>query len=397
MRKGVYEDCAREPESRSLVEDQQGWPAELLTGERHPRCESDRTGPRRIESNGVEVRSLDPEQSFTMRFDVLNQGDAASTRNASVRYFRSADSTITRNDTELTVENRITAVGPLDPSRSHQARISLNAVSSGSYYYGACVGTVPGESNTQNNCATVLKVTVSEPDLVVVSPSVSNDEVDAEDEFEFQATVQNIGGRRTQEDTSLYYYRSSDRTITTRDVRVYGISSVRRLDPDEDSEESIRLTAPNSAGKYYYGACVVAVPGERKTTNNCSEGVTVTVNSNIQGAPDLVPALPVFSDDSPSGRSVRVQVTIHNVGNKQSDSTTLELRRSFYQHFPGSGSLPLQTDVRALDSGTDQSKTYLIRVPEYVGTYYHRVCVLEVEGESNTENNCSGPVEMVVE
>ena len=397
-----YTNCAREPESSSF-EDQQGWPVEVLTATVTPAVSQ--TAPDLvIDSNGVSQRELQPGERFTMRFDVLNQGDAASTTNASVRYFRSADSAIPRNDTELTVEDRITAVGPLDPSRSHSASISLTAVLSGSYYYGACVGTVPGESNTQNNCASVLRVSVSEPDLVVVSPSVSEDEVDAGEVFEFSATVENVGGRRTPDDTFLYYYRSSNSTITTKDLRVVGragedYDTVPELDPDDDSEESVDLTAPNDADTYYYGACVVAVSGERETSNNCSRGVAVTVDSAIQGAPDLVPDRPMFSDYTPQkGGSVKVWVTVKNEGNKQSDTTTLQLWRSTKENLQCSGFKAWESNVKAIDVGKDLTKSLInLSVPSYAGTYYFHVKVLPVEGESESDNNCSSRTTMIVE
>ena len=43
------------------------------------------------------------------------------------------------------------------------------------------------------------------------------------------------------------------------------------------SSESIDLTAPTTAGTYYYGACIDAVTDESNTTNNCSTSVQVTV------------------------------------------------------------------------------------------------------------------------
>ena len=43
------------------------------------------------------------------------------------------------------------------------------------------------------------------------------------------------------------------------------------------SSESVALTAPSTAGTYYYGACVDAVVRESDTNNNCSASVQVTV------------------------------------------------------------------------------------------------------------------------
>ena len=50
----------------------------------------------------------------------------------------------------------------LSASSTSAESISLNAPSSsGTYYYGACVASVSGESNTDNNCSSAVRVTVS--------------------------------------------------------------------------------------------------------------------------------------------------------------------------------------------------------------------------------------------
>ena len=43
------------------------------------------------------------------------------------------------------------------------------------------------------------------------------------------------------------------------------------------SDQSVDLTAPDTSGTYYYGACVDTVTDESDTTNNCSTSVAVTV------------------------------------------------------------------------------------------------------------------------
>ena len=116
------------------------------------------------------------------------------------------------------------------------------------------------------------------PDLVVQSPSVSDSSLNAGQAFTLRATVRNQGEERSAA-TTLRYYRSSDATISTTDTRV-GTDAVRGLDPSATSPESISLTAPSSAGTYYYGACVDAVTGESNTGNNCSSGVRVTVTTS---------------------------------------------------------------------------------------------------------------------
>ena len=76
---------------------------------------------------------------------------------------------------------------------------------------------------------------------------------------------------------TLRYYLSTDPTIDASDTQV-GTDAVAALAASATSAASIvPLTAPNTAGTYYYGACVDAVRGESNTTNNCSSSLQVTV------------------------------------------------------------------------------------------------------------------------
>ena len=113
------------------------------------------------------------------------------------------------------------------------------------------------------------------PDLEVGSPSVSDNSPETGGSFTLSATVQNDGDGAAAA-TTLRYYRSTDGTIATSDTLV-GTDAVAGLAAGATSSESISLTAPSTAGTYYYGACVDAVADESDTTNNCSASVQVTV------------------------------------------------------------------------------------------------------------------------
>ena len=117
----------------------------------------------------------------------------------------------------------------------------------------------------------------NQPDLVVQSPSVSNGSLNSGQSFTFSATVRNQGNARSTA-TTLRYFRSSDATISSGDSPV-GTVTVGGLAASDTSRESVSLTAPSSAGTYYYGACVDSVSGEADTRNNCSSAVTVTVGT----------------------------------------------------------------------------------------------------------------------
>ena len=113
------------------------------------------------------------------------------------------------------------------------------------------------------------------PDLVVQSPSVSASTLNEGESFTFSATVRNQGAGESAA-TTLRYYRSTDATISSADTEV-GTDAVSALIAAATSNESISLTAPSTAGTYYYGVCVETVSGESSTVNNCSSALRVTV------------------------------------------------------------------------------------------------------------------------
>ena len=116
---------------------------------------------------------------------------------------------------------------------------------------------------------------VESPDLVLDAPMVSGNDPTPGQSFTLNVTVRNLGSGRAPS-TTLRYYRSPNATISTNDTEV-GTVVLRELAASGTVDESIGLTAPSSAGVYYYGACVDAVTGESDTGNNCSRGVSVTV------------------------------------------------------------------------------------------------------------------------
>ena len=95
---------------------------------------------------------------FTLRVPVHNQGNAPSAETM-LRYYRSSDAIISIEDTEVGTDS----VSPRGGGRTIDEVITLNAPSSdGTYYYGACVDPVSGESDTRNNCSSANRVTIGE-------------------------------------------------------------------------------------------------------------------------------------------------------------------------------------------------------------------------------------------
>ena len=190
--------------------------------------------------------------------NIRNAGDAASAT-TTLRIYQSEDATISTSDTELGTA-AVAAVAPSDTiSVSSTANRPSNAIT---YYYGVCVDAVAGESDTTNNCSGSLEIPTT--DLVVGSPSMRDSDpvAGATSTITLSATVRNDGNAASAP-TTLRYYRSAD--------------AVAGLAASGSTSESVQLTAPSTAGTYYYGACVDTVADESDTTNNCSTSVQVDV------------------------------------------------------------------------------------------------------------------------
>ena len=346
------------------------------------------------------VSDTSPETgaSFTLSATVSNAGGGESAA-TTLRYYRSTDATITTSDTAVGTD----AVGVLGASGSDSQSVELVAPSApGPYYYGACVDTVSGESDTANNCSTAVQVTVRVPersDLMVVSSSVSNNSPTVGSQFTLSATVSNAGGGESAA-TTLRYYRSTDATITTSDAAV-GTDAVGVLGASGSDSQSVELVAPSAPGPYYYGACVDTVADESDTTNNCSVALTVDVLASplqLTGEPDLVVASPSVNDSNPAaGASFTLSVTVRNDGDGGSLATTLRYYRSTDATITTSDTEEGTDAITELGALGSSSQSVNLAAPSSPGTYYYGACVDTVTDKSDTTNNCSASVKVDVE
>ena len=120
-----------------------------------------------VGSPTVDNSSPAADESFTLSATVLNKGSSASA-STTLHYYQSGDSRITTGDTLVGTD----PVSRLDAGESGADSVSLTAPSTPvTYYYGACVDSVSGESDTQNNCSSAVTVTVSATASVPNSPT----------------------------------------------------------------------------------------------------------------------------------------------------------------------------------------------------------------------------------
>ena len=351
-----------------------------------------------VEGPSVSDDALEAGHSFTLRATVRNRGngDAEST---TLRYYRSANASISASDTEVGMDH----VRALDASGSSGERIVRSAPSNaGTYFYGACVDSVAGESDTANNCSRAVTVTVraasvadpppaerpSRPDLSV-SVSADNDTPAPGGAFTLSATVTNTGAGPAAA-TTLRYYRSTDTTITTSD-RAEGTDGVATLADSGTSAESISLNAQITPGRYYYGACVDAVPGEINSANNCSAAVTVTVPDPVSVARPDLDASHLESDWNEKtfpGETRIMQVGAYNIGNMRAGESTFRFYRSDDATISPSDEELHSAWVPAIEPGDDLVYNgHTGR--QWPGTRYYGACFDPVDGETNTSNNCT--------
>ena len=97
-----------------------------------------------------------PGAAFQLSATVRNLG-AAESASATLRFYRSADASVSSDDSEV----GSVSVPPVPPSGSSAHSMQLTAPGdAGTYRYGACIDAVAGESDTENNCSRAVRVEV---------------------------------------------------------------------------------------------------------------------------------------------------------------------------------------------------------------------------------------------
>ena len=239
-----------------------------------------------------------------------------------------------------------------------------------------------------------FEVSGSAADLVVEAVSTSDSVLTADQRFTLNATVRNQGTGEAAA-TQLRWYRSSNRTISTRDLEV-GTAAVRALAAAGTSAQSISLLAPPAEGTYYYGACVISVAGER-AGNNCSVGFRVAVEA---ASPDLiVESVSISKGTLTPGETFTLRATVSNQGTGTAPAITLRWYRSSNEVISTRSTEVGKDAFSPLTAGFGYFgyTSISLTAPSSEGTYYYGACVAPVAGEANTRNNCSPGLPALVE
>ena len=266
-----------------------------------------------VVSPSVSDARPDPGVAFTFSATVRNLGDSASA-SSTLRYYRSSDATVSGADTQVATD----PVTSLGTAGSSPESATLTAPStSGTYYYGACVDPVEGESDTADNCSEAVEVTVLAvppgPDLVV-SASTDHPVVGIGVDILVEAEVRNRGGADASK-TPLFWFLSDNET--RRGWSGFEASArVPSLEVGRSATLEHSFAALRRPGTYYFIACAEPVPDESDTSNNCS-AAEVTIRS-LAPPPDLTVTVAGAWDGDGA-----LTLTVTNVGTGRSAGTML--------------------------------------------------------------------------
>ena len=341
----------------------------------------------------VSSSSVPTNEPITFTATVGNDSSASAFSSAAtLKYYRSSDTTITSSDTEVGTADSISALAPA--ATSAQTAIDIPSTV-GTYYYGACVAST-GDSDTSNDCSAAVQVVVvaRDFDLSVTAFSVSDSSLIVDNSITLNATVGNASSAMHPSlAAGLKYYRSSDATITSADTEVGVADSLSALAPAATKAETA-IDIPSTVGTYYYGACVIAA-GDSDTSNDCSAAVQVVV---VAREFDLSVTTFSVSDSSVlTNEPITFTATVgnHALATVSSPVATLKYYRSTDATITSSDTEVGATDsISALAVAATETET-AIDIPTVAGTYYYGACVVAA-GDSVTSNDCSAGVQVVV-
>lgn len=102
--------------------------------------------------------SLKQGESYSISATVRNRGTELTAETTTLRFYRSTDSTITTDDTEMSNY----AVASLNSGEIvTESHLAVAPSEPGVYYVGACVDTVSGEQSAENNCSSGTAISVA--------------------------------------------------------------------------------------------------------------------------------------------------------------------------------------------------------------------------------------------
>lgn len=225
---------------------------------------------------GQDIYEVVAGDTVQMELTFENNGEKNS-ETFNVGFYLSTNSFISTSDTLLRSDNGYLQSRGLPYEVTETVTIPIGTTP-GNYYLGAYADhdNLISETTSANNIA-YYPITVLPPpaDLTVSFAGLSDSTLLPREDFTVLAITSNVGEGPASA-TTLNYYRSTNSTISTADTYI-GTDSITALLPGSTHATGDSETAPSVEGTWWYGACVVSVPEEEVTSNQCSAGAQATV------------------------------------------------------------------------------------------------------------------------
>ncbi|MGI9344993.1 MAG: hypothetical protein ACR2PW_01865, partial [Gammaproteobacteria bacterium] len=177
--------------------------------------------------------------------------------------------------------------------------------------------------------ADMVIVPADEWDFVVTNLSTNPDPVGTGLDFTLSATVSNAPASSSNTPSStLTYYRYTDSTLATVAETFTDTVAIPAIAPGTvpATNTSISLTAPSTAGSYYYGACMPTTGNDTDASNNCA---TATVTAVAPAWDFVVTNLATNLDPIGTGLDFTLSATVSNAAaaNTNTPASTLTYYR----------------------------------------------------------------------
>ena len=352
----------------------------------------------------------------TFAVTVTNRGNILSAVEE-LKYYRSASSAaITSPDTNeiLSPEQTfsINAVGKNVGFKSSEGIIVSGDVGT-TYHYYACVnntGIIPPVNCSNKVAVSVTAAQAAAANLTLGTLTVNNGSTASITEggnVDFAVTVTN-SGTATSVDEILTYYSNTNNNTTggtaiTGTVDVTALSESGTIASTNTFPNTKMVQVSNTAGMYYYYACVTNTGG----TVNCSNTVAVTVNATTT-TPDPQMGELTIADDTISvvgilDENVVFSVQVENIGGVSSVEETLQYYRSENSNVitsPDGTEIVIGETVNIPALSTNEVATGDKSFSADGGVYYYYACLTSTgsgsTADSNLTNNCSNKVKVIV-
>ena len=357
-------------------------------------------GPDLVVESPTNPAQTAPLQNARLRATVRNNGNRASVP-TTLRFRRAKSEHITENAT-LVGTAQIPALDA-DGGDNDENTAFVDVVTpdvAGTYYYGACVDTVTGETDATNNCSMGSKLVVVGTRRITSTPIAAADLIienfTATPSFaqngqavpiNLNCTVQNIGTLASPTTTVLFWEGTV--LIARRPLAA--------IQPNEQHPVNfVKTTSPTDNATKSYTCSIASFDGEADATNNGSGRIRVTRGPGTTQTPpasyvDLQYGTPTLSEAS--GRPflpITLTITLTNRGNVASTLGQLRFYRSRSPNITTNDTLVGDIPFEGVGINANRSKSVDVILPAQAGTYYYGACVHNV-GE-NIGNECSSSV-----